>query len=447
MRFYGREAQIAELHRIQELAFTDYSKMTVITGRRRIGKTSLITKALTSSRYGSGEIPTLYLFVSRKSEGALCRQFAEEASASLGVFIPAGITSFGSLFRMLMEIAQTKMFNLVLDEFQEFSNINPSVFSDMQNYWDQYRKESKVNLLISGSVYTLMHKIFQGSKEPLFGRADNIIGLKPFSTGTIKQIMADHNPSYSNDDLLALFAFTGGVPKYIELFCDVRALTVSKMINFMARENSPFIDEGRNLLITEFGKNYGTYFALLGAVAEGATTQHGIEQLTGNRAIGGYINRLVDDYQVLSKKRPIFSKKTSQTVRYEIEDLFLRYWFAYFDRYRPLIELENFGRLAKVMKEGYPTYSGQILERYFKKQLAESGEFKDIGSWWETKGSQNEIDIVALKLEKNQALAVEVKRCQENFRITKLQEKVERLKKKDMPSYQFELKCLTLEDI
>ena len=447
MRFYDRETQIAELHRIQDLAFTEFSKMTVITGRRRIGKTSLITETVARSKHSNDEMPTLYLFVGRKSEGALCRQFAEEATHVLGILIPAEISSFGTLFRMLMEIAQTRSFNLVLDEFQEFDNINPSVFSDIQNHWDQYRRKTKVNLLISGSHYTLMHKIFQDKKEPLFGRADNIIKLGPFSTGVIKQIIADYNPNYSNDDLLALFTFTGGVPKYIELFCDSRALTVNKMIDFMAQENSPFVDEGKNLLITEFGKNYGTYFAIVGAVAEGATTQNSIEQLIGNNAIGGHINRLIDDYQVLSKMRPILAKTTSQTVRYEIEDVFLKHWFAYFDKYRPMIELGNFTDFAKLMKSNYTSFSGQMLERYFKQQLAESGGFREIGSWWEAKGYENQIDIVALRLEKYQALAIEIKRKPENFRISQLEEKVKHLKEKAMPKYEFELKCMTLEDM
>ena len=447
MKFYDREVQFAELHRIQDLAFEEFSKMTVVTGRRRVGKTSLITEALDKSRYPENEIPTLYLFVGRKSEGTLCRQFAEEATRALGVLVPSEINSFGTLFRMLMEIGQNRPYNLVIDEFQEFHNINKSVFSDMQNYWDQYRRKSKVNLLISGSVYTLMHKIFEDEKEPLFGRADNIIRLQAFSIGTLKQIIADHNPDYTNDDLLALYSFTGGVAKYVEYLCDAKALTVSKIVNFMARENSPFLEEGKNLLVAEFGKNYGMYFSLIGAVADGATTQLEMEQAIGSDAIGGYITRLVDDYQVLSKSRPIMAKSTSQTVRYEIEDIFLRFWFAYFDKYRPMIELGNYSALAKLIKNDYTTYSGLTLERYFKKQLAETGEFREIGSWWEAKGNEYQIDIVALSLEKNKGLAVEVKRKREYFRITKLEERVKHLKEKAMPKYNFELQCLTLEDM
>ena len=144
-----------------------------------------------------------------------------------------------------MELASRKPFNLVIDEFQEFYNINESVYSDMQNIWDTYRKKSKMNLIVSGSIYSLMQKIFQNNKEPLFGRADNIIKLSAFDLNTLKEIMRDYNPSYTNDDLLALYTFTGGVPKYVELFCDNITLNIDEMISFMV---------GKTLLLPMKGK-------------------------------------------------------------------------------------------------------------------------------------------------------------------------------------------------
>lgn len=102
-----------------------------------------------------------------------------------------------------------------------------------------------MNLIVSGSVYSLMQKIFQNNKEPLFGRADNIIKLSAFDLATLKEIIFDYNPDYSNDDLLALYSFTGGVPKYVELLCDNTELSVDGMISFMVRENSSFTDEGK----------------------------------------------------------------------------------------------------------------------------------------------------------------------------------------------------------
>ncbi len=440
MRFYNRTSELAELQRIRDLSFNDHSRLTVVTGRRRIGKTSLIMKSVE-------DLPTVYLFVGRKSEATLCSEFIPIISQSLDTFVPSEIRTFRSLFQYLMELASQRFFNLVIDEFQEFYNINESVYSDMQNIWDSYRKKSKMNLITSGSVYSLMQKIFQNKKEPLFGRADNIIKLSAFDLATMKEIMQDYNPNYTNDDLLALYTFTGGVPKYVELFCDNTSLTKDEMTSFMVRENSPFTDEGKNLLIEEFGKNYATYFSILSAISGGINTQPEIEAALGDKSIGGQIKRLIEDYNIIVRQRPILAKPGGQTVRYEILDNFIRFWFNYFDRNRSMIEIKNFIGLQTIIKNDYPTYSGIMLERYFKQQFAESYQYRDIGSWWESKDNQNEIDIVALKLEKNQAVIAEVKRQKKNFKPKLLEEKVKYLQNKILHKYQVESVCLSLEDM
>lgn len=440
MKFYNRTKELAELRRIQNLSFTDHSRLTVLTGRRRIGKTSLIMKTVEDT-------PTVYLFVGRKNEATLCTEFITTISQSLDTFVPSEIQTFRSLFQYLMEIATNKAFNLVIDEFQEFYNINESVYSDMQNIWDQYRNKTKMNLVVSGSIYSLMQKIFQNSKEPLFGRADNIIKLSAFDLTTLKEIMTDHRPSYTNDDLLALYSFTGGVPKYVELFCDNGMLSVNEMIEFMIRDNSSFTDEGKNLLIEEFGKNYATYFSILSAISGGINTQPEIESALGNKSIGGQLKRLIEDYNIIVRQRPILAKEGTQAVRYEIQDNFLHFWFNYFDRHRSLIEIKNFQGLQKIVTDDYTTYTGRMLERYFKQQFAESFQYKDIGSWWELKGNLNEIDIVALKLEKNQAVVVEVKRQKKNFKLELFAAKVEHLKNKVLSKYTIESRCLGLEDM
>lgn len=126
MKFYNRENELAELKRIQELAFTDHSRLTVVTGRRRIGKTSLVMRAVKDS-------PTVYLFVSRKNEASLCTEYVSLISQALDIYVPEEIRTFRSLFQYLMEQARRMPFNLVIDEFQEFYNINESIYSDLQN--------------------------------------------------------------------------------------------------------------------------------------------------------------------------------------------------------------------------------------------------------------------------------------------------------------------------
>lgn len=426
MKFYNRTSELDELRRIQKLSFEDHSRLTVITGRRRIGKTSLVMNAIDGT-------PWVYLFVGRKSEASICAEFTANISKSLDCYVPVEIKSFRSLFHFLMEKAENRPFNLIIDEFQEFYNINASIYSDLQNIWDQYRHKTKMNLIVCGSVYS--------------GRADNIIKLSAFDLTTLKDIMKDFHPQYTNDDLLALYAFTGGVPKYVELFCENVTLSVDEMIHFMVRQNSSFTEEGKHLLIEEFGKNFATYFSILSAISGGINTQPTIEAALGDKNIGGHIKRLIGDYNIIVRLRPLLAKEGSQTVRYEIQDNFLRFWFNYFDRHRSLIEIKNFDGLNSIIKNDYSTYSGKILETYFKQKFAESMKYRVIGSWWEPKGAQNEIDIVALDLEKNKAIAVEVKRNKKNFKEELFLAKVEHLKNKVLPNYTIETLCLSLEDM
>ena len=164
-------------------------------------------------------------------------------------------------------------------------------------------------------------------------------------------------------------------------------------------------------------------------------------------SIGGQLKRLIEDYNIIIRQRPILAKEGSQTVRYTIQDNFIRFWFNYFDRNRSLVEIKNFTGLQSIIKQDYTTYSGKILELYFKQKFAESMEFRDIGSWWEPRDNQNEIDIVALKLEKNKAVVVEVKRQKKNFKPDLLLVKTEHLKNKLLPKYTIETLCLSLEDM
>lgn len=87
----------------------------------------------------------------------------------------------------------------------------------MQNIWDSYKDKSKINLILCGSIFSLMKNIFENSKEPLFGRATERIHLRPFNVITLKEILADNYPKFKAEDLLAFYTFTGGVEKTVKM--------------------------------------------------------------------------------------------------------------------------------------------------------------------------------------------------------------------------------------
>ena len=443
MRFYDRKTELDLLAKRREAAFNTHSQMTVLTGRRRIGKTMLIRKSCEDSTM-------VYLFVSRSNEAMLCKEFAKTINATLAnVFVPESTESFADMFEMLMRAGKTEKFTLVIDEFQEFFYINPTIYSRIQDIWDRYKDTTHVYFVASGSVYTLMTRIFQDAREPLYGRCDSIIKLKPFATDVLKEILADHKPNYTKDDLLALFTFTGGVPKYVDLFMQNGCVDANSMIDYMVQADSPFINEGNALLIQEFGKKYGNYFAILADIANGRNTLAELEKSMGETSIAGHIKRLEEDYELITKKRPILAKEGTQTVRFEIVDLFLRFWFRYFVKYRALVELENYATLGELIKKDYPTYSGLTLEMYFRQKMAESKAYLNIGSWWQAKKGKEacEIDIVGIRTDAKTAVVAEVKRQRKNFKPEEFSQKVEVLKNKILANYDVETICLTMEEM
>lgn len=376
--------------------------------------------------------------------------FVQEIHNKLHGYVPEGLMSVTGVLRHLFELARSTKFTLVIDEFQEFMTVNPSVFSDLQNLWDSYRSDTRMNLVLSGSVMSMMRRIFTDAHEPLFGRADNIISLRPFKIKVMKEILKDYYPEHTNEDLLALYSITGGIPKYIELFCDNGHVTADSMIRFSVSNMSPFIDEGRNLLITEFGRDYGTYFSILLAVAQGRTSQAEITAALGGMAIGGHLERLENTYHILSRFRPVMSKPGSKnTVRFRIIDNFMQFWFRFIEHNRPMIELDNYDDLREVVMRDYPTYSGIMLEKYFRQLLTEGGGFREMGSWWEAKAGKeaNEMDIVGIRTEGRSALVAEVKRNARNYDHKSFMAKVEHLRAKLLSGYEIESRLYTIDDM
>ena len=434
MKFYNRTKELQNLKSIEE-ASKQSSKMTIVVGRRRIGKTTLIKKAYAHR---------VYLFVSKKNEALLCEEFMMIIQDTLDVKIFGQILTFKELFTYLMELAKTKHFTLVIDEFQEFLQINSTIYADMQNIWDSYKESTKMNLILSGSIYSLMKKIFEDKKEPLFGRANNKIHLKPFSTQTMKEIVAENYRSYMPDDLLSFYMLTGGVAKYVEIFVDSGAFTLEKQLERIFTDYSIFLEEGKNLLIEEFGKEYTTYFSILSLIASSKTSRSELESIL-NKNIGGYLDRLENEYTIIKKVKPIFAKEGSRTVKYEIIDNFFNFWFRFIYKYRSAIEIENYEYVKDIVLRDYATYSGKFLEKYFVAQLKLTYAYSDIGSYWE-RGNQNEIDIVAVNDEKKTILFAEVKRNAKKIDLKVLEAKASKLMEK-YKGYTFAFRGFSLDDM
>ncbi len=435
MKFYNRENELKLLKAADKLK-DKHGIMSMLIGRRRVGKTALTLQPF-------GDDIKLYFFVSKKSETLLCEEFSEEIRSKLDVTIFGEIHRFEELFAYLLEIGKTKSFTLIIDEFQEFNNINTSIYSSIQKLWDRYKGESHIHLITCGSVYRMMRKIYEDKSEPLFGRADFKIDLKPLKPSVLKEILKDHN-SYSPQNLLDFYVLTGGIAKYIELFVLYDSLDKDSMIDKIISPNSLFLDEGKNRLIEEFGKEYGTYFSILSLIASSKTSRNEIESIL-ERNISGHLARLEHDYSIIKSIKPIGSKPNARVQKYEIIDNFLAFWFRFVYKYQSIIEAESYDRLREIIVRDFDTFKGKFLEKLFIELLKEKQQYTSIGTYWE-RGNKNEIDIVAIDEISKKILLCEVKLSSKRLnRDILVQKSINLLKKYE--SYEVEYRLLSVKDI
>lgn len=439
MKFFDRVEEIARLREIREKSF-EVARFTVVTGRRRVGKTQLIKRALEDRPY-------LYFYVARKTEKDLCAGFVRQVREVLGLPMIGQVDRFEDLFRALVDFSKRNQLTLVIDEFQDFYRVNSSVFSSMAEIWDDASHEAKLNLVVCGSVNRLMTRIFKDRSEPLYGRNTGLMHVDPFRVSVLKEILATYKPRYSPDDLLSLWTLTGGVARYVELLVDERALSRKAMIRTVFSADSPFFDEGMSILVQEFGKEYGTYFSILSAIASGQTEYSQIKNAVGTE-VGGFLAKLESEYGLVKRKLPILAKAGQKQSTYEIDDCFFRFWFRFIWKDADLRELHRFDVLQDIALRDFDVFSGFALERYFHWKFLEELRYTRMDAWWDRKG-ENEIDLVCEDSVSKTLDFYEIKRDARRIDLKLLSEKTKAffLKHPSLRKHKVSCKGLSLADM
>jgi hypothetical protein len=195
------------------------------------------------------------------------------------------------------------------------------------------------------------------------------------------------------------------------------------MLGALTEENSPFVGEGKNILIEEFGTDYVVYFSILTCIASGMKTSAEIKNELGLDNISSYLSRLEDYYGLISKYQPIFAKENGRKVRYQLNDCFLIFWFRFFFKYQALVENKAMKALDAIIRRDYSGVSGLMMERYFMRKFQEEGKYI-IGKWWDRRGF-NEIDLVVVDPIGKEAWVYELKKDESRYDEAAFKEKVD----------------------
>ena len=102
------------------------------------------------------------------------------------------------------------------------------------------------------------------------------------------------------------------------------------------------------------------------------------------------------DYGLIAKSKPMFQKSANKNIVYAVNDLFLQFWFRFIYKYNYFIEANAYKKLAEIVERDYETYSGKVLDRYFKEVMKDK-----VQRFMESTGmyGKYEVDVEGLCME------------------------------------------------
>ena len=241
----------------------EYAKATaslvIVYGRRRVGKTALINEFL--SRHKGCN---LYFLATQEAEEQNRKFFRDQVADLIGnELLKSADTDWLTIFKLFSEHASSERKIIVMDEFQYIGKSNPAFPSVMQKIWDTVLKDTNTMLILCGSLVTLMQQQTLDYSSPLYGRRTAQIRLKQIRF----PYYPDFYPGKSEEELIPFYAVTGGIPKYIETFCDCK--NIEDGIDQYVLNPQGYLYEEPYFLLQNEVSEIGSYFSLIRAIAMG----------------------------------------------------------------------------------------------------------------------------------------------------------------------------------
>lgn len=321
-QFSGRTFELGLLQQEWE---ADDGRMLIIYGRRRVGKTRLITHWIQIAAPRA-----LYWVAEPTSSTDQLRSFSQALYGFDGTSPVPENFSFGSwklAFEHVARIAQNGRFALVIDEFTYLISLEPGIAGILQNAWDHSLKQANIFLIISGSHMGMMERGVLSYQAPLYGRATSKMLLRPMPFKETRIFF----PKYRPDERVVVYAMFGGVPAYWEQLDPSASLDRNIKEKVLGGSNQ--IQDEPRLLLQDFVSEIHNYAAILGSISRGFRTPGEIAAEAGmnDRHISMYLSNLVDT-GFIERRLPITGKPVSRSGRHFITDPFLRFYYRFLSR-------------------------------------------------------------------------------------------------------------------
>ena len=429
--FFARQRELTELNDLYNMKGF---KLVVLYGRRRVGKTALITEFVRDKDC------IFYISIEQNDKAALegfSAQILERFPAAASIL--DSFPSWDKAFSYISEQAVDKRIVLAIDEYPYLASGNPSISSIMQKHVDTGMKSSNIFLILCGSSMSFMANQVLGYKSPLYGRRSAQFHVEPFDYYDAGLFFE----GASSEDKMLAYAVCGGIPQYLTALAEYDNVPDSICECFLKKSGVLF-EEPENLLKQEL-REPAVYNTLIAAIAGGASKLNEISTKSGeeNKKCSKYLRSLID-LHIVRKEHP-YGVKAERNSVYALWDNMFRFWYRFIPQNVTNIESGLGNQVFESRIRPYlPAYIGRVFEdacrSYMRRQNGNQSlpfMFDGIGRWWgtnpETK-AQEEIDIIADSGEK--AVFGECKWSSVGFgTLTELQRKSATFKRYSDKSY------------
>ena len=316
--FYGRENERKKLHR---MFLSDGQMISLIYGRRRIGKSELIKQALKET-----DIKSIYYECKQTTERNNVDSLAE-LIAEIFDFPKPAFENIEALLQFLFKMSEKEPMILVLDEYPYLRENAKGLDSILQSLIDHYKDTSNMKFIVCGSYVDTMKALLE-KQNPLYGRIDLTLNLKPMDYYE----SALFYPEFTEEDKVRLFSVFGGIPYYNRLI-DGQKSVRENIIELIASPGARLENEVSMYLNSEISKitNANEVFE---ALAKGFSRYKDIldqSNVSSGPALVDILDKLMR-MDVVSKEAPINDENNKKKSGYFISDNLSLFYYKYIFR-------------------------------------------------------------------------------------------------------------------
>ncbi|MBR5367882.1 MAG: AAA family ATPase [Lachnospiraceae bacterium] len=419
--FRGRTAELNALNKkFKQNGFV----MTVLYGRRRVGKTRLINEFMQGH-----DCKKIYFTCVEREESELLSLMTEAVLMALAPDMADMISfkRFEDLFDFIGKQAEKERIIFFMDEYPYLVKQCPYIQSVLQRVIDTYWKKGNLFFVICGSLVSFMKDEVLAQSAPLHGRSDIELKLRPFDYLETAEFL----DGYTCEEKAICYGLTNGVAKYIEQFDPKLSLEENILEQFYS-VGGYFAEEQVKTVIASDKQNPALYNSIVSAVATGHTRSSEIASCIGSDEVTYPLKVLVN--------AEVLEKRVSKKPYYVLNDSMLEFWFRYVSRATSLINAGNGALYYNAnVKEHIHDFMGKVFEKmakeYLIKQagvdglpvLTEITDYQDTVLDEEKKPKQIEIDLLG-KNDKNILLVGECKFKNSTFDKSDLEKFMDKIK-------------------